>query len=272
MLHYNRNIEKFPYKFACKNCMSKKTMETCVEKYGCHFTQTEEYKKKRIQDNMEKYGVPYLTSLKSVKDKARKTNMEKYGVPHPSMLEENKQKRKETVREKYGYDYVAQVPEFKKKIEEACLHKYGFKSPMQNKEICDKVMKTMMKHGTASYSSQQYHIWELIGGELNFLSHGFFLDILIHDNIDVEYNGSGHNLSVLTGQRTQEEFDRRERYRRACLLHNGYKILELNSKTDELPDDRILKEIINKSIFILKNFAEYRIIVDLDTMDLTTFA
>lgn len=259
------------HKYACHDCEGKKIMDSCLDKYGCHFTQTKEYQEQRIKDNMEKYGVPYALQSQEVKDKIKETNFKKFGVSHPSKLKENQEKRKNTVRAKYGYDFVSQVPEFKQKIENTCFERYGSKSPMQNKEIASKVLCTQSKNGTAPCSSQQYHIWEIIGGELNAVAHGFCLDIVKNGNIDIEYNGSGHNLSVLTGQRTQEEFDKRERSRRACLLHNGYKIVELNSVTDNLPDDAFIKEILDKAIFFLENFEDYRIVIDLDTFELTTF-
>lgn len=279
-------------KWACKKCMAKKTMESCMDIYGCHFTHLDSYKEKmeevslekygvkhpmqsdivkerQRQTLLEKYGVEYAGQIEEGKVKAIQTNFEKYGVPHSSQLKETQEKKKATVRERYGVDHVAQLESVKEKFRQTCQERYGVDAPMQLPEIRQKSNETYYKNGSGHCSNQQYHIWEVVGGELNYPACGYSLDIVI-DNIDIEYNGSGHDLCVQTGQKTREEFDKKERMRKGCLKKNGYKILNIDSDTDKLPDDEIIKYIVGSLMFFLNNFDDREISINLDTFEITT--
>ena len=279
-------------KWACPNCKREKIMESCMDIYGCHFTQLDSYKedakerslkkygteypmqsnivKQHIKDTlMEKYGVEYAGQVESGKKKAIQTNLIKYGVTHSSQLKETQEKKKETVRKRYGVDHVAQLDSVKEKFRQTCQERYGVDAPMQLPEIRQKSNETYYKNGSGHCSNQQYHIWQLVGGELNYPACGYSLDIVI-DNIDIEYNGSGHDLCVRTGQKTREEFDKKERMRKGCLKKNGYKILNIDSDTDKLPDDEIIKYIVDSLIFFLNNFDDREISISLDTFEITT--
>lgn len=279
-------------KWACKSCMSKKMMESCIDIYGCHFTQLDSYKEKvkqtylekygvehpmqlpemqqKIKDILfEKYGVEYAGQIEEGKAKAIQTNLEKYGVPHSSKLKETQEKKKATVRKRYGVDYVSQLDSVKQKTKETCMQRYGVDQPMKSPEIRQKSNETYYKNGSGHCSNQQYHIWQVIGGELNYPTCGYSLDIVI-GNIDIEYNGSGHDLCVQTGQKTREEFDKKERMRKGCLKKNGYKILNIDSSTDKLPNDETIKYIIDSLVFFLNNFDDREISINLDTFEITT--
>lgn len=281
-------------KWACKKCMNKKTMETCTNKYGCHFTQLESYKEKMRQANLEKFGVEHPWKLKEVqqwrrrcfvekygvenpgqiesgKKKAIQTNLERYGVTHSSKLKETQDKKRATVVARYGVEHVVQLQSVKDKFKKTCQERYGVDAPMQLSEFRQKANETFYKNGSGVCSSQQRHIWEVIGGELNYPACGYSLDILI-GNVDIEYNGSGHDLCVLTGQKTREEFDKKERMRKGCLKKNGYKILNLDSHTDRLPPDDIIKYIVDSLIFFLNSFDDREVSINLDTFEITTSA
>ena len=117
-------------------------------------------------------------------------------------------------------------------------------------------------------SSPQSHIAEILNGELNYRLGKYFLDIfLANDNICIEYDGSGHDLSVLMGMKSKEEFKEEEQAREDFILNNGIKIIRLISKTDNLPKDDLLINIINKCI---RDVQKYGIIkYDLDRRSFT---
>ncbi len=279
-------------KWACHNCSKNKMMESCMDMYGCHFTQLDSYKENRIKSSLEKYGteypmqsdivkehqketmlnkygVEYAGQIESGKEKAIQTNLEKYGVPHSSKLKEIQDKKRATVRERYNVDHVMKLDSTKQKIKETCLERFGVDQPMKSPEIRQKANETYYKNGTGHCSNQQYHIWEVVGGELNYPVSGYSLDIAM-DGIDIEYNGSGHDLCVQTGQKSREDFDKKERMRKGCLKKNDYKILNIDSKTDKLPDDNTIKYIVNSLVFFLNNFDDREISIDLDTFEITT--
>lgn len=281
-------------KWSCPNCKKEKIMETCLDIYGCHFTHLDSYKKAVKRSSLEKYGVEYPMRSDDVKQKQRatllsrygveyagqipegkekaiQTNLVRYGVTHSSKLEETQEKKRATVRERYGVDHVAQLDSVKDKIKATCLERFGVDQPMKSPEIRQKSNETYYKNGSGHCSKQQWHIWEVVGGELNYPAYGYSLDILI-DDIDVEYNGSGHDLCVQTGQKTREDFDKKERMRKGCLKSHGYKILNLDSATDKLPNDETIKYIVDSLVFFLHSFDDREISINLDTFEITTSA
>lgn len=91
--YYNRVLNnKHTTKYACKNCAGKKTVESCKDKYGCHYNRTEEGKKKM-----------------------KRTCIEKYGVTNVSQAHEFKKAKESTCKEKYGEKYYLGTKEYLKK-------------------------------------------------------------------------------------------------------------------------------------------------------------
>lgn len=109
-------------------------------------------------------------------------------------------------------------------------------------------------------SSQQKHIAKLLNGALNYRISNYFLDIYLKkENICIEYDGSGHNLSILFGSKTEEEFLEDEKVREDNIVSHGIKIIHLISKKDKLPDDTEILEIIDecKEKLLTKNIVKY---------------
>ena len=80
---------------------TKKIME---EKYGGHYSATEEYKQKCKATNLAKYGVDSFFKTEEFKQKAKQTNLERYGVEHASQSTEVQAKQRSTLLTKYGVD------------------------------------------------------------------------------------------------------------------------------------------------------------------------
>lgn len=110
----------------------------------------------------------------------------------------------------------------------------------------ERINKTMYENGTQKCSMQQKYIHQLVGGELNFPIKGSTLDIaFLEDKLYVEYDGSGHDLSVKLESMTQDEFNQKEIDRRYALYRSGWKEIRIISRKDYLPSNHKILEMIN---------------------------
>ena len=190
----------------------------------CYHTHTQE-------SMQRKYGVKSYSQAKDYKDKVKATCQEKYGTDHYTQTKEYRQRCVQTCREKYGVDSYTQTPEFRNKAK-TLFHNNGL--------VCS--------------SKAQRHICDLVNGQLNYFCHGFYLDVLFEDWLDIEYDGSGHDLRVKCGDMSQEEFNQKERKRIAIIHYYGYKTLVIKgNERDKLPFDDILYADIYKAIDYLRN-------------------
>ena len=132
------------------------------------------------------------------------------------------------------------------RIQNTFLLKYGVKYPFQNKEIKEKIRKTLYQNGTAPCSNQQRYIYNLIGGELNYPVKTLSLDIAFPEEmLYLEYDGGLHKGQVIFGNITEKEFNKRERNRTYGLYRSGWKEIRIISCQDYLPFDSKLLELIN---------------------------
>lgn len=279
-------IAKYGTHFLNIDAFQEKRRNTCLERYGTDFvTQSEEVKEKIKETMMQNYGVDNYTKTDEYKQKSKTTSLQKYGVEHHTQTNAFKEKQIKYNQEKYGVDWYFSSDEFKGKTiatclekygqenhyteesklkrKETCLKKYGFDSYSKTEEAKLKARDNLMKQGCLQSSYGQEHICKLVNGTLNHPFHGFFLDILYEDWLDIEYNGGGHNLSVKLAQVTEEEFAVKEKRRSAAILNKGLKQLIIECKNDKLPDDDKLKEVIFNSIEKLRNSENKKITIDL---------
>lgn len=224
-------------------------------------------------DYTKRIGNLYCKHCKYIN--ARETNLKKYGCENVFQVKEFQEKQKETVNRIYGCDNVFQSEEIKEKTKETMMEKYGVDHPMRVKEIAKKVKihsnQTMSENGTQSCSSQQRHLYEIYGGELNYLFEDFWLDIYFQkQNIYCEYQGSGHDISVRYKKISKEEFIQKETIRYNILKTKGLKEIEIISRNDALPEDSVLLSMKNFSFCIL-SFDKYsHITFDIDNMLIKT--
>lgn len=89
----------------------------------------------------------------------------------------------------------------------------------------------------------------MFGGELNGYISYYPVDLLFEeDKIYLEYNGTGHNLSVKMGKISKEEQDKKEIKRYYFLKDKGYKqILFVSLTKKQLPPDEILQSLFNQA-------------------------
>ena len=97
-------------------------------------------------------------------------------------------------------------------------------------------------------SKQQEYLCDLYGGILNYPFKCFALDILIPDeNLNIEFDGSGHKMSITLGSTTEEDFEKKELYRNVAIKKAGYKQMRIISSTDKLPSDEILLRMLQET-------------------------
>lgn len=176
--------------------------------------------------------------MQSIKDKVIQTNLERFGVKYPMQTEEFKKRIKETSFKKYGVEHFTQSPIVKEKQRLTMLERYGVESPTQNPEILKKSIESRYKHGNFTCSKQQYDVYTVIGGELNYPFKNFVIDIAFPaEKIAVEWDGSGHDLSVRLGHITREKFIRNENFRNISLFKDDWKIIRFITKKDRVPEN-----------------------------------
>lgn len=195
----------------------------------------------------ERYGVKYYTQTSEYNEKIKAISLKKYGVEHYRQSQEVEAKRKQTCLEKYGVDNFTKTEKMKK----------------YSREI-------FAKNGLVNFSKAQKHICDLVNGQLNYLFHGYYLDILYEDWLDIEYDGSGHDLRVKHGDMTQEEFGKKEKIRYAAIHSYGIKTLVIKGNTrDILPDDGLLLQTLNESIEHLRNSDDKTFTIDYSNLVIT---
>lgn len=212
-------------------------------------------------------GIVYCNDCKILKIK--NTNLEKYGCEFAFQNKDVQEKHRKTIMSKYGCNNVFQNEDIKQKIKETCLKKYGVENPMQNKDILEKSYKKMCEtkfyNETQICSKQQRYINDVLGGDLNRPYEKFWLDIFFEeDNIYLEYNGSGHDISVKYNKLTREQFDLNEIKRYKVLKNRGLKQIVIESSQDILSDKEVLLSLKDFAFSILKGNISSWIKFDID--------
>jgi very-short-patch-repair endonuclease len=113
-------------------------------------------------------------------------------------------------------------------------------------------------------SLQQNFIHNIIGGKLNFPVGNYILDIAFpEEKIYVEYDGSGHNLSVKFGTINQEDFDKKSVKRNYFFYRRGWKQIRIISSKDKLPNKEKIIQLLNDAQSLINEGKKY-IIFNID--------
>ena len=146
----------------------------------------------------------------------------------------------------------------------------GVEFPFQSKEILKKCHATSVKVHGKNYkkirtSRQQRILNSIYGGVLNYSECPYYLDIFFEEEkIYLEYDGSGHKLSIKLGTKSIDQFECNEKKRREFLKEKGYKEFRILSSDDLLPNKKELLEIKNKAFRKLLNEGYNTYIYNLD--------
>lgn len=225
---------------------------------------------------MEKYGVIVPYKNKTIKDKGKATLIKKYGVDNPMLISGIADKIKETNLQKYGYEYVLQSPEIRKKIKETIfvnwgvensmmspivqekakktmINIYGVDNCMKNEQIREKAVQTMCDNNHQCTSLQQKYLYNLFENHYNVILNSpikyYSMDIYFPDyKLDFEYNGGGHDLKVVLGVLSKEDFIKKERKRSFVVASQGINQLTIISRQDYLPSDNILLKMLQETL------------------------
>lgn len=253
---YMKNISKYNV-YTCPDCSTIKVRQTYLEKYGVDCSlKSNEVKEKIIQTNIERYGVKHCMQNSDIKAKTQNTIKEKYGVDYLSQSEEILNKVKNTNLKKYGQECYLHSKDFEIKNLKALKEKYGenITHNMQVPEVRRKATLTKFKNGKCATSAQQIHINNLYNTLLNYPFMNYNFDMFDDKyNIDIEYDGSGHDLSVKLNKVTNKMFFKKQMSRDILSKINGIKIFRIISSKDKLPTDEILLDMYSKSVNILRS-------------------
>lgn len=267
---YTQNIANQGF-YCCPKCKYVKEKATNLKRYGVECSLLDkEIREKGVCTSMERYGTAVPAASAECQRRLEEANLKKYGVKRPLSLKEVQDKARKTNLAKYGSEFVGGSAEIQAKIKKTNIARYGCANVMGNRDICDKAVakKLANMNGAYTYTSrQQRHIYEVYGGELNVHIGGYFVDILLDDNIFFEYDGGGHDMAVKCGWCSQEEFDRREQNRTRYLKSAGYKEFRMISKFDRVPSDDILISLFEYAhLQFSKNFTSVIYNIDNNTI------
>ena len=121
------------------------SLEPSARQNSIETNKSEESKKKRIQTNIKKYGVPYTSQSEIIRKKTEKTNLSKYGFKNAMQSKDVQNKVVKTNMEKYGVKSTLQLDSVKEKIKETNLQRYGVPNYQQTAESREKQSKKMIE-------------------------------------------------------------------------------------------------------------------------------
>lgn len=198
----------------------------------------------------QKYGVDSVLELESVKTKSKETLFNNYGVDNPMKDKGIKEKVCDTMEEKYGVRYAQQNKEIRNKTVTTLQERYGVDHISKSKVGKENYRKSLKHINGVRVSKGQIELAELLNGELNVFIEGSYADIVLPESkVIVEYDGSGHDLSVKMGKISQEELDRKDRERTRNLEDSGWSVFRfINSKDKQISSVAIeeFREVIQK--------------------------
>lgn len=237
-------------KDCCPKCQQTKTKECNLINFGVESkTQLEETKLKMEKSFIKNFGETHPMKNKEIHQRAVDTFIKNYGVDNPMKNDEIIKKSNQSKVDRFGSTNPFLDESVMKKTLETNRRKYGHDWAMQSDEVKSKVRDTMYKNGTVPTSKQQRYLHLLFGGELNLPVGRCNLDIAFpNKKIYIEYNGNGHNLCVKLGCKTEEQFKTKEIKRYYFLKSRGWKVININSPFDYLPQDDVLLDEFLKGI------------------------
>lgn len=263
---YLKNTANMTRIYTCKKCKNVKYRETCLKKYGFEYaTQSKEVQEKTRNTSKRKYGCDHFLQNKEVQNKRAKTNLAKYGVEHAIQLPQSVNNRITRSLELFGADNPFCSPLFQESVKQYNIEHYSGASPMACSEIREKVCQTMSKNQTQKASAQQKYLHHLYGGILNHPLNSYSLDIFLPEhNLDIEYNGGGHDLIVKTGNLTEEEFHQKEIIRGRIVRSQGIRQMTIVSRFDRLPSDDVLQRMLKETLEYLDTTDHHWVKYDID--------
>lgn len=98
--------------------LAAQTKNIMQEKYGGHYSKTEESKQKHRATYLAKYGTDSFFKTDEFKQKAKQTSLARYGVEYASQALEIQAKQQNTMLERYGVDNPFKSSEIMSKVDQ----------------------------------------------------------------------------------------------------------------------------------------------------------
>ena len=163
--------------------------------------------------------------MPETQDKLKAARLEKYGVEYLLQSDKIRNKAIKTFNEKYGGNTPMCSPEVRIKGQATCLERYGFISPLSADEVLSKASITRFLNNTCTVSIEQAKLATWFDGIPNYPVGRYNVDMLLDDNIVLEYDGGAHRIDIKHGRLTDVEFDAKESQRSQYIIDHGYRII-----------------------------------------------
>jgi len=207
----------------------------------------------------KKYAVDCTLQLSEIKAKSQTTLKSNNGVDNIMKSNVGKNEFKQTMLKNYGCEYAQQSLEIQQKTRQSNMNNFGVEHPMYSKDIRQKVANTLFVNGVR-VSKNQKKLADNLNGCINTNICGYFADIVfIKDRIILEYNGSGHDLSVQLGKISIDDFNNKEDIKLKSFVDNGWKCIIVENKHEKYINNNHIKEINNIINEINLNINTYKI-------------
>jgi very-short-patch-repair endonuclease len=170
-------------------------------------------------------------------------------------------KREQTNLLKFGTKTPAENKDIVKKMEKTNIERYGVRNASLHPHFIDKIVKVKQENGTINSfgkmkivngvfaSTGQVDVSNSLGGKVNVLLFNKCIDIVLFDEkIAIEYDGSGHKMSVTLGSKSEEEFNKSDEDLEVKILENGWKFIRIINYKDKTIDSDYIRNIVNDFI------------------------
>lgn len=212
-------------KDACKKCFSLKQKEVVQAKYNVDSTlQLEENQIKSKATLYANYGVDNPMKNTEIKERMFDTIEERYGKRFAQQNKKIRAKTILTLQKNYGVDHISKSPEGKKRYISSLKHVNGVR-----------------------VSKGQIVLAEALQGDLNVMISGYYADIIFNNKVIIEYDGSGHKLSVIMGKQTLEAFEQKETLREQAFESKGWTVIRVENLKDKqfsITDIEAINELV----------------------------
>ena len=180
---YIKNTKNLTQPYCCcYNCAKTKLKETINKNYNVeHIFQSEIFKNKRKETNLEKYGDENYVNIEEIKLSLNNKSQEEKELIY--------KKREQTCLKNYGVNFSMQNKNVQQKSKSTCLEKYGVEYPTQNEEIFNKAQISGKKIKFHKQTGLQYRG----KNELHFLDYCFENTIKVEKIKSIKYEFENKN-------------------------------------------------------------------------------
>lgn len=246
----------------CFNCRCQRSMATDRKNHGGKlYVQTKEFKIKRKETSLRKYGVEHPLQSDTIQKKIKQNTLNKYGVSSLNQCEWVKKLQRKGFKKKYGVEYSLQIPSAMKKFKQTLMQKYGVPSLAYLSRPASKQSQKLFWaiHEKMSQNSRKKNHFAQLNKEFVVqYKKEFFKYDFVNSKYKkaIEYNGYNfhpkpHQKNNETGwcafhpTKTVKEAKEYEKRKYKGLKEKGYRVLTVWDKEYKKDFDGLLKKCID---------------------------